>query len=61
MEYFEINDDDTEERISLIDFQDIAKGYRKEKQEVSVRSNEFLNNGYVLLIPGSEFIRPNRY
>jgi GTPase SAR1 family protein len=49
IEYFEINDDDTEERISLIDFQDIAKGYRKGETVVSVRSNEFLNNGYVFI------------
>lgn len=49
IEYFEIKEDNTEENISLIDFQDIAKGYRKGETVVSVKSNEFLNNGYVFI------------
>lgn len=49
IKYFEIKEDDTEGEISLIDFQDIAKGYRKGETVVSVKSNEFLNNGYVFI------------
>jgi GTPase Era involved in 16S rRNA processing len=49
IEYFEVKEDDTEEKISLIDFQDIAKGSRKGETVVSVKSNEFLNNGYVFI------------
>lgn len=49
VEYFEILKDDSEERISLIEFQDIAKGNRAGESLVSVKSNDFLNKGYIFI------------
>jgi GTPase Era involved in 16S rRNA processing len=49
IEYFEIQEDDSEEKISLIEYQDIAKGNRSGEALVSVKSNDFLNKGYVFV------------
>jgi len=49
IEYFEIKEDDSEERISLLEYQDIAKGNRSGEAIVSVNSNDFLNKGYVFI------------
>lgn len=49
IEYFEIKEDDSEEKISLIEYQDIAKGNRSGEAMVSVKSNDFLNKGYVFV------------
>lgn len=49
IEYFEIKDDDSEEKISLLEYQDIAKGNRSGEAVVYVKSNDFLNKGYVFV------------
>ncbi|NRT10872.1 dynamin family protein [Flavobacterium sp. 14A] len=49
VEYFEISKNDSELKISLIEFQDIAKGIRAGESLVSVKSNDFLNKGYIFI------------
>lgn len=49
VEYFEILQDETEQKISIIDFQDIAKGNTAGEAIVSVKKNDFLSKGYVFV------------
>ncbi len=49
VEYFEILQDETEQKISIIEFQDIAKGNTAGESIVSVKKNDFLSKGYVFV------------
>lgn len=49
VEYFQITENSELEKISLLDYQDIAKGLSAGEALVSLKDNNFLNNGYIFI------------